>query len=48
MSVDVPTGPFCSSLGCPGEAMVVIRLDDGRERPVCEDHTDDGEVVRHV
>lgn len=33
----------CTALGCTHNAEVVIRLEDGRERPVCP--ADDGEVV---
>jgi len=42
------SGPFCSALGCSDDAEVVIRLDDGRERPVCRDDADAGEVMRDV
>jgi len=48
VSVDISTGPFCTSLGCDDDADAVIRLDDGRTRPVCDDHTEDGEVVGDV
>lgn len=39
------TGPFCTALGCRSEAAVVIDVPDHGERPVCEDHADDGEVI---
>lgn len=48
MSVDVPTGPVCTALGCTDEAAAIIELPDGRRRAVCPDHTDDGEVVDDV
>ena len=38
----------CTALGCTHDAEVVIRLEDGRERPVCPDDADDGEVVGDV
>jgi len=44
----VASGPFCSALGCPEDAEVVIRLDDGRERPVCSDDADADEVIGDV
>ncbi len=44
----VSSGPYCSALGCGDDAKVVVRLDDARERVVCDDHADDGEVVGDV
>jgi len=44
----VSSGPYCSALGCGDEARVVVRLDDARERVVCDDHSDDGEVIGDV
>ena len=38
----------CTALGCTDDAEVVIRLEDGRERPVCPGDADDGEVVGDV
>ena len=38
----------CTSLGCTDDAEVVIRLEDGRVRPVCSGDADDGEVVGDV
>ncbi len=38
----------CSALGCHEDAEVVTRLEDGRERPTCEFHENDGEVVGDV
>ncbi|MDB2286671.1 hypothetical protein PM038_15655 [Halorubrum ezzemoulense] len=38
----------CTALGCTHDAEVVIRLEDGRERPVCPGDADDGEVVGDV
>lgn len=48
MSADslVPDGPLCAACGTPIVAW--IELDDGRERPVCDDHEGDGEVVCRV
>ncbi|WP_323192390.1 hypothetical protein [Halostella sp. PRR32] len=48
MSVEVVGGPFCSKLGCTDEAAAVIDHPDHGERVVCDDHADDGEVIRHV
>jgi hypothetical protein len=44
----VSSGPYCSALGCGDDARVVVRLDDARERVVCDDHSDDGEVIGDV
>ena len=38
----------CTALGCTSDAEVVIRLNDGRERPVCPHDAGDGEVVDDV
>lgn len=45
MSADttVLDGPYCAACGDP--AVSRIRLPDGRERPVCDRHERDGEVV---
>jgi len=48
MSADAVTGPFCTALGCSNGAVVVIDHPDHGERPVCDDHADDGEVVGDV
>lgn len=42
------SGPFCSALGRGDDAEAIIRLGDARERVVCDEHTDDGEVVGDV
>lgn len=44
----ISSGPFCSALGCGEDAEALIRLDDTRERVVCDDHTDAGEVIGDV
>jgi len=36
---------YCAKLGCRTDAETTIRLDDGRERPVCDEHAGDGEVI---
>lgn len=39
---------YCGKLGCRDPAALWIDLRDGRERPVCETHRKDGEVIGAV
>lgn len=47
MSVDADL-PDRACAKCGQPVTCWIELPDGRERPVCDDHADDGEVIRDV